>query len=405
MMEEEGLGESSGGQITGAAPGGAVSATHPPAAPPQSQPEECGPAAPEERFDGVSWQHDLDALLDELPDPDLAAEARALVSTKLREALKQGDAPLLDLLTSDEILNTTWQEPSWAIEDLLPSGLGILAGKPKAGKSWLGLQGVHAVSAGGKFLTRNIKKGRTLYLALEDPPRRLKDRMQKQRWSRGLPADFMPVGKFLDQVGTLEDGGAERLARQIGAKEYRLVVIDTLSRAIQRDQSDVSEMTQALAPLQEMAHRCNCAVLLIDHHRKSSPFNQDVISDILGSTAKGAVADTAWGLYRERGKAGAKLSVVGRDVLEQNLALTWDSTLCCWHSEGDADELEMTERRREIIDALAGLGKAQVDDIATAVGRDRGNTFKRLQDLAGAGKVRRKREGRKVFYVLAGNTE
>jgi hypothetical protein len=46
---------------------------------------------------------------------------------------------------------------------------------------------------------------------------------------------------------------------------------------------------------------------LIDHHRNSGGFNPDAIGDILGSTAKGAMADTVIGLYKERGKSGARL--------------------------------------------------------------------------------------------------
>ena len=76
-------------------------------------------------------------------------------------------------------------------------------------------------------------------------------------------------------------------------------------------------MTEWLTPLQEMAHSQNCAIILVDHHKKPTGFDQDAIADILGSTAKGAMADTVLGLYRERGKAGAKLSITGRDVEEK----------------------------------------------------------------------------------------
>ena len=101
------------------------------------------------------------------------------------------DAPPLNLLTADEILTADWPEPVWAIPKLLPSGLTILAGKPKLGKSWLALQVAQAVAAGGVALGERVQAGPILYLALEDPPRRLRDRMTKQRWPRGLPADFL----------------------------------------------------------------------------------------------------------------------------------------------------------------------------------------------------------------------
>ncbi len=353
---------------------------------------------------------DLDALRATWPDlPDdragIAAwlAAHADVAEAVARVDPEGpspDAPPLDLLTADTILTTVWPEPVWAIPNLLPAGLTILAGKPKVGKSWLALQVAQSVAAGGVALGEKVEAGAILYLALEDPPRRLKIRMEKQNWRLGLPAEFMPLGQFARQIGDLLDGGGERLALQIERQGYRLVVIDTLSRSVYGDQSDVAEMTSALTPIQEMAHAHNCAVVLIDHHRKAFGADPDAVGDILGSTAKGALADSIWGLYRERGKAGAKLAITGRDIEERTLALTWDILTGCWQVEGDVDDLALTERRQEIIDAIEALGSVGVVKIAKAIGQDKSNTYKRLQDLVNAGLVTRRKAGRGVRYAL-----
>lgn len=305
----------------------------------------------------------------------------------------------LSLLSADEILTTIWPEPVWAVPDLLPAGLTILAGKPKLGKSWLALQLAQSVASGGMALGEQVEKGPILYLALEDPPRRLKQRMQMQSWAVGLVADFMTVGNFMDQIGNLRNGGGHRLARQIEDKNYRMVVIDTLSRTLgSGDQNDTSEMTAALTPIQEMAHELNCAVVMIDHHRKGFGGNPDAVGDILGSTAKGAMADCIWGLYRERGKSGATLTVTGRDIVERSLAIRMDWLTGCWQVEGDADKIEMTDRRREIIEAVADLGASQLMEIVEAVGQDKSNTYRRIQDLVGNGYLRRFNRGRQTFY-------
>jgi len=289
----------------------------------------------------------------------------------------------------------------WAIPNLLPVGLAILAGRPKVGKSWLTLQIALAVASGGYALGQPVEQGPVLCLALEDPPRRLKERMLKQGWTSGLPADFMCLGEFEKQIGDLCNGGGERLARQIETEGYRFVAIDTLSRSVHGDQIDVAEMTLALTPIQEMAHAHNCVVMLVDHHRKWTGAGPDVIIDLLGSIAKGATPDTVWGLYRERGKVGAKLHITGREVVEEQiLALSWDRELGCWHCEGNAHELELTERRQEILDALEELGRAGAGDIAKAIGQPKSNTHNRLQDLVNAGLVKRQEEGRRVYYEL-----
>jgi hypothetical protein len=294
----------------------------------------------------------------------------------------------LEVLSADRILETKWPDPVWTIPNMLPVGLCILAGAPKIGKSWLALMIAKAKAAGGVALGEHVEQGPAFYLALEDPPRRLQERMIKQGWPHGLPAEFLTLGDFEQQVKDLTNGGGERLARQIESVGYHLVVIDTLSRSVKGDQNDVSEMTKGLTPLHEIAHQKNCTVLLVDHHRKVSGLEADPISDILGSIAKGAMADTIWGLYHETGKAGAKLAIMGREVGERKLTLTMDWFTGLWHVEGDADALEMTVRRQEIIGALKTLGRAKLKDIAELIKQDRSNTYRRLQDMVNATLVR-----------------
>lgn len=334
----------------------------------------------------------------------LAPDLAAAVQEKLAERFERDpNMPVIQgLISADEILSTDWPEPVWAIPNYLPVGLCILAGKPKIGKSWLALQIAQAVAAGGVALGERVEAGPVLYLALEDTERRLKERMQRQHWPRGLPVEFMRVGQFQERVGDLKDGGGVKLADQIELRDYRLVALDTLSRSIAGDQSDVEAMTAALTPLQEMAHQHNTVVLMVDHHHKGGLSDPDAVSDILGSTAKGAMADSVWGLYRERGKPGAKLAIVGRDVEERTLALQMDWLTGCWQCEGDANELQIAERHNDIIAYLEDVGQAGVIEITEAVERDKGNVYRDLQDLVNNGTLKKTGRGRgKVKYELA----
>lgn len=333
----------------------------------------------------------------EVGSPRLAAAYRHEIEAEFAE---DPTRPPLDLLTADKILSTDWPEPVWAVPGILPVGLTILAGRPKIGKSWLALQIALSVASGGMALGERVEQGPVLYLALEDTERRLKERMTKQGWTTGLHADFMRMGQFEVQIDDLRNGGGERLARQIEWRSYRFVAIDTLSRSVYGDQSDVEAMTLALAPIQAIAHDQNCAVVMVDHHRKLFMADPDCVSDILGSTAKGAMADSIWGLYKERGRAGAKLAITGRDIEEKTLALTFDALFGCWQCEGDADALELTDRRQEILDALEDLGRVGVVTVAKAVGQPKSHTYSRLQDLVNAGLVERQKEGRNIYYEL-----
>jgi DNA-binding IclR family transcriptional regulator len=72
----------------------------------------------------------------------------------------------------------------------------------------------------------------------------------------------------------------------------------------------------------------------------------------------------------------------------------------CWQSEGEAYNIERTEQRDRILEALKLLGRAQVNAIAEAVGEDRGNTFRRLSDMVNNDMIKRITEGKKVYYAL-----
>jgi hypothetical protein len=301
------------------------------------------------------------------------------------------DELLLPVHTADEILTTEWPEPIWAVPGILPVGLGILAGAPKVGKSWLALQIAQAVAAGGVVLGQKVEQGPVFYLALEDSGRRLKDRMNKQSWPLGLDVDYFTIGDFLENVGYLNSGGWDRLARQIYLRHYRLVVVDTLSRAITGDQNDVAVMTIGLTPIQEIAHKCNCAILFNDHHKKLKGEALDVITDILGSTAKGAIADTILGLYRERGKSSAKLSIIGREVEETCLEVYMDRETGCWQLNTANDYV--LAHHSDLLEVLRKLkGRAGSSEIAKAVDRNRGTVHKQMSQLEGLDKV--KKEGK-----------
>ena len=299
--------------------------------------------------------------------------------------------PYIETVSVQELLRMKFPEPRWLVPGLLPVGLTLLAGKSKVGKSWLALQLAQAVATGGRFLGIPVPRGRVLYFALEDAQWRLQDRTQKQGWPNDDDGvcEFVPIGKARELI-PLNRRNAERMAEVIEAGSFSLVIVDTISRMFQGDQNDASHVTQALGPLQEVALRLGVAILLLEHHNKLSQGDDlDPVLAILGSTAKGAVADTIWGLFRQRGKAGAVFAVTGRDIRDARYALRWDALTSSWQCEGNADQLELTERQQELLETLRSLGTATVSELAKAVGADRANTYRRLNELCDAGLIKR----------------
>jgi len=350
---------------------------------------------------------ELDHLTSHFPEKDKGQIYKSIFKQPVTDDIRSNDSTpnhqaRLEILSADQILNTKWPEPVWAVPGLLPVGLTILAGAPKIGKSWLSLQLAKAIASGGEFLGTAVEKGPVLVCALEDTGARLQKRILAMGWPAYLNVDFIPIPAQGSQPWSMLNGGLDKLTQQIYSSGYRLVVIDTLSRAIPGDQQDVQIMTRALTPLQETAHQVNCGIMLTDHHRKAGGIGPDVIADILGSTAKGAMADTVWSLYRERGKNGAKLSITGRDVEEQTLQLEFDKHCFAWRCLGNTTDLNITPRYQEILDTLSRLGLSSLKEIAEDTGQPPSHTHNRLQELVVAGLVNRFKEGRNIFYELSG---
>lgn len=273
------------------------------------------------------------------------------------------------LWTAADLRNADFPEPVWIVPDILPEGLTILGGKPKLGKSWLAMQLALAAGTGGRFLDYTIAKRRVLFLALEDSKRRLQSRMRAQGWP-----DLSEVF-FLTECGTAE------LEGWLDKTQPDLLVVDTLSRFFNLNQSDVQPVTEALGQLQTLSLDRGLSALVNDHHHKSA--GEDAIADLLGSTGKGACADTVWGLYRERGQHDARLSVLGRDVEEEDLRLRWDPRCCCWQVLHDSEASKYTE---VVLAALAD-GPAGVSAVSRATGVNRGTLHDVLGKLVRSGRV------------------
>jgi len=296
--------------------------------------------------------------------------------------------------TAAELLDAEFPEPKWAIPDLIPEGLTIIGGRPKVGKSWLLLQAAIAVGTGGMFFNKRIEQGNVLYVAFEDGPRRLQDRIKKM----GMPRDAMVT--FERNWKPMQKGGLDDLVAELAAADYRLVIFDTLTRAFpglsQKDHPEV--IGRCIDQIQTIATNRNISITFSDHTRKPNGFDSDPIDDILYSSEKVKSADVVLALYKEQGKAGAKLLGRGRDIEEIDLALKWDPELWCWQSDGNVGELAKTERQNELLTALETLGKAQISDIAKAIGKNKGNIYGSLQDLCNKGLISREVIGRNVYY-------
>ena len=207
----------------------------------------------------------------------------------------------------------------------------------------------------------------------------------KDREDLDAQADFATVGSF-------QRGDGRGLAAIIAERGYRLVIVDTLSRAFSGDKNDGGDMTAQLTPVQEAAHAAGCAVVVIHHHNKlgaattgaADGVEPDPLVNLQGSVSIGGMADCIVGMYRQADKRGVLLTGYGRDVEEYALNLTFDRTTHAWQAV-EADAPKVTDERAAVLATIAERGPSTLMELVKELKADKGNLYKRLQNMVSVG--------------------
>lgn len=240
----------------------------------------------------------------------------------------------------------------FAVPGLIPEGFTLLIGPPKAGKSWLLLDMLLAVAAGGRALG-TIPTGaprRVLYLALEDGDRRMQSRCAHLLGALGEIPDAFTY------TTAVAPGGAANLidAYLDRFPDTALVVVDTLGKvmppaaqgesAYQRDY----RVGSALKRLSE--RQPGLAVVVAHHDRKAGA--DDFVDAVSGTHGLAGAADTIVVLDRKRQATDALLKITGRDVPEDVYALRVRDGMA-WTLDGvDLAAAAATAQRRQDSGAL-----------------------------------------------------
>jgi len=302
--------------------------------------------------------------------------------------------PLLmpDAITGAALLKKKLPPKRWVIEGFLAEGFTLLAGKPKVGKSFLILQIVTALAAGGKILKDYYSNPcETVYLALEDTPLRLKTRLEKMK-KAGV--DINDRSKFFYKWNRVEEGGLIAIERFLEQNpKCRAIFIDTLAkvRSLPTGNNTYYEDYAAISTLKEIADKFGVAIVVVHHLRKQA--SDDPFDLISGSTGISGSADTNMVLIRDRGTDDAVLHITGRDVAECELAMKFDDGI--WEVIGDATVVYATRIRQEILAALkeadAPLGPTE---IAREIGKPPGSLPKTLKRMVQDGLIQRHEGGK-----------
>lgn len=274
----------------------------------------------------------------------------------------------------------------WALYNILPAGVALLAGAPKIGKSLIGLQMGLAISV-CKPLWKGRKpetRGEVLYMTYEDNDRRIRKRARQLLHGAPLPKRFHVDYNW----PRMDQGGMEDLDNWLRAhRDTRLVIIDTLARfrpesTTKRTAYDYDYATgSALAPI---AERHRVAIVLVHHTAKAK--RPDIVDSINSTNGLPAGVDTIMVLGRERGTCDGSLFINGRDVKERNWAMKKDDKLG-WFAIGNLDDVLRSPERKALLAALKAHGPKKPKELAAIVGKPDVAVRQLLMKMVGDGEV------------------
>jgi len=266
--------------------------------------------------------------------------------------LKGRDLPGMNI---DDICDMDFPEPEYLVEGLIPKvGLGVIAGNPKAGKSFFALQLACCVATGKPFLGREVQQGSVLYLALEDHRARVS-------WRTKATRELLEVEKIGDLkvhcqddewLGTFKNGGLDAIKKWIAEKDNpKLVIIDTYQvfSGIQPGGSDAYQKdVEFIAPIQMMVLKSGVVIIFIHHLNKAGGF--------MGS--QGILGSSDWNMKLlgndEENLNNRNLSGEGRDLspfsetLERKKVNPDDKRGYIFESCGDSHQYRGTSESQEV---------------------------------------------------------
>ncbi|WP_309116735.1 AAA family ATPase [Saccharothrix sp.] len=306
--------------------------------------------------------------------------------------------PFADSWTADRLMRADFPDPRWAVPGVLCEGVSLLAGPPKVGKSWMSL-GLGLSIAAGQPAFGSIDTGPpapVLYLALEDTARRLKTRMGKMLGDTAAP----PLLTLATDCPPLPQGGDREIAGWLNLNPTaRLVVIDVFAKIRGNEPVNTQQYDadyRAVGRIKRVADHYGISVVLVHHVRKAA--SEDFLATVSGTNGIAGAADAVLVLERARNNADGVLHVTGRDVEENDYALSFDPTNGAWSLlDGPAVDHTAGDTRVAILRYLREHPGSTPAEIAAATGINAGNVRKTCARMQEAGQLTKDATSR--YYV------
>jgi AAA domain len=309
---------------------------------------------------------------------------------RLNEAAKHPAAKFNwkeNVIAARDLCDRKFAPMKWVIPGLFSEGVTLLASRPKVGKSWL-LQQIGAAKASGMptLSAVDISAGDVLYLNLEDGWRRAQRRMRK--YFGDLPDNWPDRLKMAESWRLLGGGGLEDLQGWCASvPKPTLIMIDTLAKVRspkKGGQSDYMADYQACEPLMRLTREfAGLGIIVATHVRKMEA--EDVFDTVSGTLGLTGGVDAIAILKRSAG--AISLHIEGRDLPDDlEKAVRFDRETCRWEILGGATEVNQSDTRKTILEAIAAT-PLRPREISDTTGIDPNVVRQQLFQMASKGLV------------------
>lgn len=269
----------------------------------------------------------------DLEKVNVRKEVSFTVNSEVIDIKKTND---LETVSMEELYNNIYGHKISLIEGLLSSGVYILAGAPKIGKSFLVAQIAYHISTGMSLWGYTTRKSKVLYMALEDNYRRLQERMYRMFGINSTKDLYFTI-----KANNLEKGLKKQISNFI--TEYpdtKLIIIDTFQkiREITGNKASYTNDYQTIDTLKTIADKFNVCILLVHHTRKQVA--NDAFDLISGTNGLLDAADGGFVMQKSiRTDDEATLDISCRDEQDQKIYLQRNNETLLWEVKKIEKEL------------------------------------------------------------------
>jgi RecA-family ATPase len=193
------------------------------------------------------------------------------MSTFPREDYAYRQALRIKLVPFDQIKVGT--ERCYLIKGLIPrTGLTVVWGRPKSGKSFWTSDAVLHVALGWRYRGRRVHQGPVVYCCFEGATG-FQARIEAFR-KRQVPEDAKPVPFYLvpvtlnlvrDHAELIDTIHRELVCASEGSTEPVVIVLDTLNRSLEGSESSDEDMTAYVQACDAIREAFECAVIIVHH--------------------------------------------------------------------------------------------------------------------------------------------